>query len=859
MARSASLFALLLGTLALGCDGDPPPADAGAPPVDAATGADAGPPPLPTFDPPSYTLGAEVELVRDSLGMVHVYGASDGDVIYASGYAQASDRLFSMDLARRRALGRRAEILGPGLVDDDTLVRTVGIERWAILSADRMRTEQPDDFALVEAWTAGVNARIEEVLAGTAPRPHGFGPEGLDYDPEPWAVTDTFAAGRMILFGNANQIEFDLLATILRDFLPDTFARVPLMAPLREAFVMPDGERPASPTRTSYVPPPRVDAPHLSNEELRRVMGGLFAIVDEPTARFASNNWAVDGRHTASGRPLIAGDPHQGLTSPMLFYMQHLSSAAAGGTLDVAGFSFVGTPGVQLGHNGRVAWTATTTYPDISDLFEVRATETSVVLGGETVELARREETIRVRDGDPVTITVEEVPGRGVLLPDDIAPLPITRPGRRLLYDWVGFRPTAEAGAFLSMDRAASLEDFEAAVDGMELGCFNFVAASASGITYRSPMAVPDRGPGALARAHWTMLDGDDPDALWTGALLDPTRLPRSRGAARGWLASANNDPFGFTADGMTAGDPFYFGVFFDPGTRASRIESELARLVERGAVTEDDMIALQLDAHSVVADELTPLVEEAWSRVPTDPALAEFRDRPELETLATALATWDHRLVRESSGAVIFDVFTFFATQIALEDDFSVAFTTILNEESIYMVKWAVLALTGGFARSDELLQEGRDVIVMRALSATASWLERRFGTVDPSAYTWADHHGTLFRAEYGGGEDGGWYPNDGGIGTVNVSSASFFDGSGVPVDRLESTGGAVYRMVAGFDEDGTPRAQVTVSRGNSGEPDSPFFDNATEDWIDGRYVPLRFRRADVDADAVETWTLAP
>ncbi len=853
--RPCALALMLAGSLAA-CDG-PLPTDAGAP--DAAVSPDAGPPPLPAFDPPSHTLSAEVELARDSLGVVHVYAQDDADLMYASGYAQASERLFSMDLARRRALGRRAEVLGPGYVDDDTLVRTVGVERWAIWSADRMRAERPEDFALIVAWTAGVNRRVEEVLAGAAPLPHGFGPGEADYDPEPWAVTDGLAVGRLILFGNANQIEFDLLATILRDFLPETFARVPLMSPLEPAFVMPPEERPDGASMTSHAPPPREGLPELPPDAARRLRERLFDLVPAPTARFASNNWALDGRHTLDGRPLIAGDPHQGLTSPMLFFMQHLNSAAADGELDVVGFSFVGTPGVQLGHNARVAWTATTSYPDISDLWEVRATPTSVNVGGASIELSVREESIAVRGGEPVTIRIEEVPGRGVLLPDDLSPVPVARAGRRLLYQWVGFQPTDDGSAFLGLDRAEDLDDFEAAVDTMALGCFNFVGASATGISYRSSMLVPDRGSGALARAHWALLDGDDADSFWDGSYIEQARLPHSRALERGWLASANNDPFGFTADGSTAGDAFYFGVFFDPGTRAARIEGELARLVERGAVAPADMIALQLDTHSVLADQLVPVVEEAWSAVPTDPALAEFRGRADLEALATALQSWDRRLARASSEAVIFDVFTFFATQIALEDDFSLAFSAILGEEAMYMVKWAARALTRAFPRADEVLQEGRDVIVLRALAATATWLERRFGSSAPGSYTWGDHHGTRFGAEWGGGMDGGWYPNDGGIGTVNVSSASFFDGAGLPVERLESGGGAVYRMVAGFDEDGTPRALVTVSRGNSGDPASSFFDNATEDWIEGRYAPLRFRRADVDADTVESWTLTP
>ncbi|HJL20223.1 MAG TPA: penicillin acylase family protein [Sandaracinaceae bacterium LLY-WYZ-13_1] len=846
--RSPFPFACVLVALALGaCDGEEPsPTDGGVEP-DAAS------------PPPTYALRAPVEVHRDSMGMVHIYAENDEDLFYGSGYMQAVDRLLAMDLTRRRAVGRRAEVLGERYVDDDQLVRVVGLERWGRAGAELMREEHPDEYALMVAWTAGVNARIEEVLAGEAPVPYGFGPDELDYDPEPWAVADAFVVAKLVLFGNANQLEFDLLATVMRDLLPDTFAAVPLMQPLVDAYVLTPEERPGSasePVRAAPPAHPRPTLPPGAADGLRR----LFDLVPEPTARFSSNNWAVDGRHTADGRPLLAGDPHQPLRSPGVFWMQHMNSADAGGRFDVAGFSFVGTPTVQLGHNRHVAWTATTSYPDISDVWEVRANAASVNVGGEQVTLETHEEVIEVRGGEPVTFTVEEVPGHGVLLPEGILPVPVAGAGRRLLFNWVGFRATQEAHSFLGFDTAASLEEWETAVDGMEIGCFNFIAASADGISYRSSMLVPDRGPGATERQHWTMLDGDDPETYWSDAFLSPDLLPRSRGEARGFLLSANNDPYGFVADGTTEGDPFYFGVFFDPGTRAARIEAELTRLTERGAVTPEDMEALQGDTHSVIADRLLPVVEEAWAAVPTDDALAPYRDREDLETLATLLTTdWDRRMDRDSAGALAFDVFTFMVTREALADDFTLLFETILGEEPIFMVKWAALALRGELAASGDVLQEGRDPIVLAALDATATFLTNRFGGVDPAGYAWGDHHGTLFRGLFDGAEAIGWIPTDGGLGTVDKSPASLFADDGTAVERLESTGGPVYRMVTGFGEDGVPQARFNVASGASGDPSSEHFDDTTEDWVEGRYEPLRFTRADVEADATESLTLEP
>ena len=301
------------------------------------------------------------------------------------------------------------------------------------------------------------------------------------------------------------------------------------------------------------------------------------------------------GAFTDNGRPLVAGDPHQPLRSPTIFYAQHLR--ARDGSLDTAGFSFVGTPWIQLGYNQDVAWTATTTYPDWMDLVEVQVGEGTIQVGDRTHELVTRTEIVNVRDGEPIEVEVQSVPGLGVLLPRDFSPLPITRPGRRIFLRWVGFAPSSEAHAFRMVDESTSLAEFEAGVDAMELGAFNFVAADADDITYRSAPSVPDRGePGTFPRP-WVLVDGDDPGAAWTGALLPAEKLPRSD-VDRGWIGTANNDPFGFTSDGSVEGDAWYYGVWFDPGPRAARIDAELQRLTERGDVSVDDMLALQLDTY---------------------------------------------------------------------------------------------------------------------------------------------------------------------------------------------------------------------------------------------------------------------
>jgi penicillin G amidase len=842
-----------LAMLATGCgDGDPPACD---PSQSACTSG-------PTF--PGLT--GEVRILRDDLGVVHVYGGADADVFYGAGYAQAVDRLFQMDLTRRRALGRRAEVLGASAVSEDELLRRVGIGRWGQANADLLLADHPDEHALLVAWVAGVNARIAEVKTGAAPLPYGFGPDELDYLPEEWTEGDALAIGKLILFGNANQIEYEILATILRDYFTEIYETVPLYAPLYESFVVPPDERPetgAQPLGGSW---PYSSERGQPDDRFGRALPpdaaaklAAFAEKMAPIRPGASNNWAIAGDLTDTGTPLIAGDPHQGLMSPSLMWAHHMNSADGGGTIDVAGFAFVGVPGVQLGHNRDLAWTATTNYPDVMDLWSVAVSDGVAALGGQSVPVQTTEEQILVRDEDPRTITVEEIPGFGVLLPDDLAPVPVTPLGFRLLVGWPGFRPTQEAHAFFGMAGASTLDDFDAAVDQMEIGNFNFVAASAEGITYRSSPLVPKRAGVGPDYEPYAVLDGSDPNKLWTGEYLPLEQMPNSRDPERGWLTSANNDPFGFTSDSSLVGDAFYFGIFFDPGTRAARIESEIERLIaEDGAISVEDAQALQTDAYTMFADTFVPALEAALANVATDPALAEFEGREDLVTLTAALAAWDRHMVRSSSAAVAYQAFAYFATRRAIGDDLSIAFDAIIQANAIYVLKIAAQTLNGAFAGADDLLQEGRDHILLSALADTSDFLTARFGSIEPSAYTWADFHGTRFGSIWGEELDGGFVPTDGGDGTVNVSGAKFFEEEAEPVERLESGGGAIYRMVASIGEDGVPRAVINYPRGNSGDPTSPHWDDTLGDWVEGNYRPLAFEAADLTT-ATEEIVLGP
>lgn len=462
-------------------------------------------------------LTAEVEILWDDLGIPHAYGATDAAAYYGAAYAMATARLFQMDQLRRRALGRWAEVMGEERLADDELSRLLGFRRLAERDADLLAESHPDAWALVVAWCAGINARIAEVRSGEAPVPYRFAE--LDYEPEPWDPVDLVAVSHAAFFSTSDTLEAELLISVVRNLTPDVFDSIELIEPFYPVYALPEVDRPsttAAPVGRS-LPRPAVDT---TPEEIAAAAQALVRLhrALAPFRGAGSNNFSVHGSHTADGRPLLANDPHLAFESPNVMFGLHINSTGGSGTFDVAGLTLAGSLGVSLGHNRRVAWSATTGFADVMDAWEVRMRPDGVVVAGEVVPVTTIEEPIVVRgDGMPagegrtVDYRVRLVEGYGVLLPSDITPVSVARPGRTLLLGYVGFEPFSGSDGLLSLQRAGSVAEVEDAVDRVPGLGFNFVFADASDIAYRVGQTVPDRGMPSDARAPWITLDGHPP------------------------------------------------------------------------------------------------------------------------------------------------------------------------------------------------------------------------------------------------------------------------------------------------------------------------------------------------------------
>lgn len=860
----ATLCCVAAGCLAVGCDdgADQPTPDATAPDLsvdadvemaveplpDAGDPADLGPDAAPSPAVEPYAALAEpVEIIIDGEGLAHIYAQNDLDLFFAAGYQQAVDRLFAVDMARRQAVGTRAEVLGADGRSGDLQARVIGFRRLAQASLDRLLAEAPDEARFFAAFAGGLNRRVAEIAAGEAPAPPEYA--ALGFEPTPFEPVELLAIGVRITFGFSSTLEFDLLYTLMGRLAPGA-AELRVFEPVGDAFVMgiPDdiaggvAPEPAGLPKQGQIGDAPLDPRALDPAAIGAVRQFLRRWRTDLDQGEGSNFWVVAGEHTDDGRPILANDSHATFLDPNVMYPVHLNSADAGGTWDAIGMAFTGVPGVQVGHNRRVAWGATTHFADMLDLWDVDIRDGLAQVGGEAVAVEARVETFAVRqpDGSLVeeSVTVRFVPGLGLVLPPEMLdgiPLGLVVQGE-LVIGWPGFEePTLDALSYFDMARA---EDVDAWVDAVRLqavGMQNWMAADAEGIRYQTAGRVPDRGPLEGRPTANQVMDADDPGTLWTRGFFDADALPALRDTA--YLYSANNDPWGHTADNEPLNDPFYYGSFYSPGFRAAYLKRLIPRILAEGPMTRARSQEMQLDVFSPWADEFIPWLTAAVAAIDGDPALADFVGRDELRAAAERLQLWDRRMTLDSTEATLFRMWGEYVGRRLLEDDLGLLFGAIAEEEPVYVAKFATTTLRYDIA---SLIDMPRDAFLLSTFDEALTTFTARG---EPA---WEAVHRAVLRAPDGTART---LATPGGDSSLNVAQSLCWGEDDI-AEHCRSGQGAVYRFVTGFAADGTPESDFACP---ACLPDSD------QRWIDGEFRRLPFRRADVDAAAAEVRMLLP
>jgi penicillin G amidase len=764
-------------------------------------------------------LKDEVTIRRDERGIPYVEAKNDEDLYFGQGYATAQDRLWQMDIFRRTARGELAEVLtaGPNNValDQDKLHRTYGFTQVA---EKELANASPRTRAILEAYARGVNAYASSLDPKSMPPEFQI----LQYSFRPWTPVDSFVVVKIFFEALSDTWRLDIMRQAFSVLPAEKRAELlPSNSPIDVLVVGKDTQSRAtlSPLKPQPVSPEALaklaDNKAIAAAALDRI--GFYA-----DALAASNNWVVSGKRTASGKPLLANDPHLRPTAPSIWHMVHLSAPG----VRVAGVSSAGLPGVIIGHNDRVAWGFTNVGPDVQDLY-VEKFDTAnpkryqTPSGWQAAEIRREE--IKVRKGfagaehDVVTHEVTVTRHGPIIFEGD---------GKRYALRWTALNPAKNNGDLQYMlNRARNWKEFNTALESFTAPTQNIVYADVDGhIGYHATGVIPIRKSGDGSVPY----DGATDDGEWT-SYIPISKLPALYDPPSGIIVTANQRIVGTDY-------PFFLTHSWAQPYRARRI---LDMLEEKPKLTTDDFRRILGDVYSIAGVTFTREVVKTLR-----PTLTPADEK--LRATLDAFEKWDGRANAESPVAVV-------ASQMRAAVR-SRILRAALGPELIRNYGWANFDTT-----LDRIIKE-----------QPAAWLPKE-------SASYAD----LFRAAYDdavrnltnslGADQSKWtwgeqvkarFPHP--LGAAPFIGAQFTvppfpqNGTGGLLGATVNVGASVsMRLIA--DTSDWDKSQQGIALGQSGSPKNPHWSDQLADWraVTPREFP--FTPAAVSKATRETLVLEP
>ncbi|MFI4933301.1 MAG: penicillin acylase family protein [Caulobacterales bacterium] len=757
-------------------------------------------------------LQQPAQIVVDQWGIAHIYAASDRDAFFLQGYNAARDRLWQIDLWRKRGLGLLAESFGPAYVDQDRaarlfLYRGDMAAEWAAYG--------PKAEGRAEAFVAGINAYVGEVAAGARPLPVEF--KLTDSTPDLWRAEDVVRIRSHALTRNVDS--------------EVTRARVACAAGLSADRLRRKLEPPWSTKIPDGLDPCAVPADVLKDYELA-TRDVTFAPVSPTTALAqltqraeaeGSNNWVVSPARTATGRPILANDPHRALGAPSLRYIVHLAAP----DLNVIGAGEPALPGISVGHNEAIAFGLTIFIIDQEDLYvydlnPANPRQYRYQDGWEDMRVVP--ETIAVKSGAPRQVE-----------------LLFTRHGPVLKLDADAHRAFAvrtvwsEPGtsAYFGSIQYADVKDwagFQAAMAHWGAPSENLVFASTAGdIGWIA-------GGRAPVRPNWDGLMPVPGDGRyeWRG-FLSADQLPSVHNPKDGWWASANemNLPAGYPVAERKVGFEWS-----DP-SRITRIKAVLGA---NAHVTLADAMALQMDATSPEACRLRALLAPLTA---VDPDAAAG---------LALLKPWDCKEGVESAAAALYEDWAVRRLGPALVAKVTPAAAQTLVGAGSPDAVISYLEAPGAELGADP--KAARDGVLLESLGAAVREVRALLGP-DPARWSWGALHRATFAPAAARLADPALAAQMT-VGPLQVrGSASTPAAATWRLSDFGAISGASYRMVV--DVGAWDNSVAINTPGQSGDPFNPHYRDLFPLWAGGDYVPLLFSRPAVDGAARDVLDLTP
>ncbi|HSK80311.1 MAG TPA: penicillin acylase family protein [Thermoanaerobaculia bacterium] len=736
-------------------------------------------------------LSRPVTVLRDPWGIPHIYAETQDDLFFAQGFVAAQDRLWQMELWRRTGEGKLAEILGPEAVDRDRFARLL---RYRGDFSAEYESYAPDAKPILEAFVRGVNFAIE---TSRDRLPIEFQLAGIR--PEPW--TPEVCLSRMAAWEVTGNAGMEVMrARLGRDLgfsLLDELIETEPFRPLAKE--------------------PRMDLEGFDEKVFALPMAARAPI--RFSQKEGSNNWVVDGTLSATGKPLLANDPHRGLRLPSLRSLVHL----VGPGWNVIGAGEPALPGVAAGHNDRMAFGFTVVGIDQQDLYVEETNPENpneYRFRGRWERMRVEREKIAVKGQEPVE-AVLKFTAHGPVIHED------RRRRRAYALRWVGTEPgTAGYLGALSLNRARTWPEFVKALERWKVPSENLVYADVDGnIGWQAAGLTPVRRgwsgllpvPGAAGKYEWQ-------------GFLPFSELPSAFNPEKHFLATANHNilPPGYSRE-----------LSYDWGSPSRYLRITEVLSVPGKKFTVADFQRLQYDEVSLPARDLVRLLGEAKGA------------SEELRPYLAMLTGWDATVARDSAPAALYKVWTTKLPGAILGDRVPEGLRPMVAgslplEKVIEILREPSPRWFGDDPRV------GRDKALFKSLEEAVTDAEETLGS-DPAKWRWGALHKATFRhalstdderralfdlppVELGGDGD-----------TVHVTVGPGFD----------VAHGASFREI--LDVADWDRSVATSVPGLSGQPGSPHYGDLLAPWAEGKYFPLLFSREKVEEAAKERLVLVP
>lgn len=734
------------------------------------------------------TQGASVSIVLDERLVPHIFADNAADAAFAQGYITAQHRLWQMDMSTRSVSGRLSEVIGKRTLKRDILQRRKGL----VFAAERALEgwkQNPEEIAIIEAYTAGVNAWTASLQPAQYPLEFKL----LGYEPELWtplktalmlkAMAETLCS-RSDDIGASNTLAImgeELFRSLYPEYNPKQSPIIPADVPW------------------NFQPVAIADTAAKLSEIIP------FRKLPESPEGIGSNNWALAGSKTASGNPILCNDPHLRLTLPSIWYEVQVHTPE----INAYGVSLPGVPGIVIGFNEDIAWGLTNVGQDVLDWYRVHwadDTKSSYLLDGAAKPVTIREEKIYLRgQSKPVTEQVKYTVWGPVVY--ETAPSEYLDMAMRwIAHDQqVADRPH-EVAIFYNLMKAKDYDTYAQNMKYYENPAQNIVFASRAGdiaITVAGKFPVKRKEQGRFVQ------DGSLSANAWQG-FIPPDQVPKVHNPERGFVASANQH--------STAPDyPYYYNGGFDD-YRGRYINRRIEAMQK---ATLEDMMDLQNDNYSIKSEEGLPLLLALLDTL-------SFKDNLS-ESMYADLRNWDMRFNASSKAAAAFEVWLRATYRRTFENLYDLDLRDSI--EILYPEQWRFLELLEQSPEHDVFddycttaRENARDIVA----AAFGEMVETLRKDYSQTAFNWSTYKGTSI-------------PHLAGIPAFSANDLACGGYSDAP-NAISRANGPSWRMIVELGEQ--PMAHGIYPGGQSGNPGSPFYDNTVADWAIGKYYDLLFMK---------------